>query len=139
PREGRTNDEAVQWIAARVFRGDILIFHFDADFQALVRQENGSHDSLREAPLAPTVAGIFFFEKPVHGPFKSPGEFLSKKQTKFVGIGNLGWSAFFLLFSLPSFPRGRWNFFMSNGANAEFVFCEYCRVERNLVPIRKRP
>ena len=139
PRESWADDETVQRIAARVFGRDIFIFHFYADFQTLVRQENRSHNSLREAPLATAVAGIFFFEKPVHGPFKSPGEFLSEEQTKFIGIWNLGRSAFFLLFFFSSCSRGRWHFFMSNGANAEFVFREECWIERNLVPISKSP
>src|SRR5262249_20620796 len=33
----------------------------------------------------------------------------------------------------------RWNFFVSNGADAKFVFGENRRVQRNLVPISKSP
>src|SRR5439155_15896836 len=39
PCDAWTDDESVHGIAACVFDGEILIFHFYADFQALVRQE----------------------------------------------------------------------------------------------------
>src|SRR4029077_6593352 len=105
PRDGWTEHEAVHGIAAGVFRGDILIFHFYADFQTFVRQENRDHSSLREAPLAPTVAGVLFFEEPVHGPLDVLAEILCQEQTNFVGVGNLGRSA---LFFFSSSGRG-WN------------------------------
>src|SRR5437660_3158888 len=137
PRDCWTDGETVHGIAARVLRRDILIFHFYADFQAFVRQENRHHRSLREAPLAPTVPGVLFFKEPVHGPFDALEEILGKEKTNFVRIGNLGWSAFFLLFF--SFAGRRWNFFVSNSADTEFVFGEHCWVERNLVPISQSP
>ena len=135
PRDGWSDGEAVQGIAACVFDSQIPILHFYADFQAFVRQENRRHRSLREAPLASTIPGVLFFKEPVHCPFDAPEELLSKKQTNFVGIGNLGRTALFLF---SSSGRG-WNFFVSNRAHAEFVFCEDCRIEWNLVPISKGP
>src|SRR5262249_6224426 len=124
-----------QRITARVFRSDILIFHFDANFQAFVRQKNRRHRSLRETPFAPAVASIFFFKEPVHCPFDASEELLGKKQPDFVRVGDLGRTALFFLSS----ARRRWNFFVSNRADTEFVFGENCRVERNLVPISKGP
>ena len=135
PRDCWTDNETVHRIATRVLRCDILVFHFDADFQAFVRQENGNHRSLRETPLPPAVAGILFFKKPVHGPFDALEELLGEKQTNFVRIGNFGRAALFLLSS----SRRRWNFLVSNRAHAEFVFGENRRIERNLVPISKSP
>src|SRR5438552_1415974 len=136
PRDCWTDDKTVHGIAACVFDGEILIFHFYADFQALVGQENGSHDALGEAPFAAAVAGVLFFEEPVHGPLKALAGILGEEQTKFVGIGNLGRSALFLL----SLSRRRWrSFFMTNRADTEFVFCKECWIERNLVPIGKSP
>src|SRR5215831_6209033 len=117
----------MQRIAACIFDGQILIFHFQADFQTLVRQENRSHRSLREAPLAPPIAGIFFFEEPVHRPFDTSEKFLSEKQAYFVGIWNLGRTTLLLLSS----SWGRRHFFMPNGADSEFVFGEDCWIERN--------
>src|SRR5205814_10257329 len=107
PCNGWAEDETVHGIAACVFRGNILIFHFYSDFQTLVRQENWNHRSLREAPLASTVSSILFFKEPVHRPFDAIEEFLSKEQTNFVGIGNPGWAALFLLLFLSSSRRGR--------------------------------
>ena len=66
-------------------------------------------------------------------------EILSEKQTKFVGIGNLGRSALFLLLFFSSFTHRRWNFFVSNRADTEFVFGEKRWIERNFVPISKSP
>src|SRR5262249_30466648 len=109
-------------------------FHFYADFQTFVRQENRHHRSLREPPFAPAVAGVLFFKEPVHRPFDTLEEILSKEQTNLVRIGNLGRPAFFL-----SSSRRWWNFFVSNRADTEFVFGENCRIERNLVPISKGP
>src|SRR5437016_2510731 len=118
PCDAWTDDESVNGIAARVFDGEILIFHFYADFQTLVRQENGSHGALREAPFAAAVAGILLFEEPVHGPLKALAEILGEEQTKFVGIGNLGRSALFFF----SLSRRRWrSFFVSNSSDTEFV------------------
>ena len=122
-------------IAACVFDGEILIFHFYADFQALVRQENGSHGALGEAPFAAAVAGVLFFEEPVHGPFHVLAKILGQQEPKFVGIGDLWRSTFFLLFA----GRRGWTFFVSNSADTEFVFGEECWIERNLVPIGKSP
>src|SRR6266487_5641907 len=136
PRNGRTDDETVHGIAACVFDGEILILHFYADFQTLVGQENGSHGALGEAPFAAAVAGVLFFEEPVHGPLNALAEILGEKQTKFVGIGNFGRPAFFLLFF---FRWRRWTFFVSNSADTEFVFGEECWIERDLVPISKSP
>src|SRR4029453_8301252 len=34
---------------------------------------------------------------------------------------------------------GRWNFFVSNRADTEFILGEKCWIERNLIPIGKRP
>ena len=99
PRDGWADGETVQRIAACIFDGQIPIFHFYADFQTLVRQENRSHGGLRETPFAPAVAGILFFKEPVHGPLDVLAEILSKEQTNFVGIGNLGRTALFLFFS----------------------------------------
>src|SRR5262249_3002228 len=135
PRDCWTEHEAVHGIAACVFRRDILIFHFYADFQAFVRQENRRQCRLRETPFTSAIAGILLFKKPVHGPFDSFEEILREKQTNFVGIGNLGWAAL-LFFSCRC---RRWNFFVSNGADAEFVLREDCWIERDLVPIRKGP
>src|SRR6266566_4392317 len=136
PRNGRTDDETVHGIAACVFDGEILILHFYADFQSLVGQENGSHGALGEAPFAAAVAGVLFFEEPVHGPLNALAEILGEKQTKFVGIGNFGRPVFFLLFF---FRWRRWTFFVSNSADTEFVFGEECWIERDLVPISKSP
>src|SRR6266487_1849053 len=131
-----TDDETVHGIAACLFDGEILILHFYADFQTLVGQENGSHGALGEAPFAAAVAGVLFFEEPVHGPLNALAEILGEKQTKFVGIGNFGRPAFFLLFF---FRWRRWTFFVSNSADTEFVFGEECWIERDLVPISKSP
>src|SRR6266480_4555142 len=136
PRDGWTDDKSVHGIAACVFDGEILIFHFYADFQTLVRQENGSHGALGETPFAAAVAGVLLFEEPVHGPLKALAEILGEEQTKFVGIGNFGRATLFLLF----FSRWRrWTFFVSNRADTQFVFGEECWIERHLVPISKSP
>src|SRR5262249_45488596 len=92
---------------------------------------------LGEAPLATAVAGILFFEEPVHGPLKALEEFLGKEQTNFVRIGNFGRAVLFLFFLSSSWRRR--NFFVSNRADTEFVFGEDCRIERDLVPIGQSP
>jgi hypothetical protein len=129
----------VQRVAASVFNGDILIFHFYADFQTLIRQENRHHRSLREAPFPSAIARIFFFEKPVHGPLDVLSEILSEEQSKFVGIWNFWRTALFFLFFFASFTHRRCNFFVSNGADAEFILGEECRIQGDLIPISKRP
>src|ERR1700730_16866748 len=96
PRDGWPDGETVQRIAACIFDRQIPIFHFYADFQTLVRQENRRHRSLRETPFAATVAGVLFFKEPVHRPFDMLAEILSKEQTNFVSVGKLGWAALFL-------------------------------------------
>src|SRR5437763_3958723 len=101
PREGWAEYVAGHGSAARIFRSDVPILHFYTDFEAFVRQKNRRHSSLREPPLAATIAGVLFFKEPVHGPFDAPEEFLGEEQTNFVGIGNLGRAAFFLLSSSP--------------------------------------
>src|SRR5207249_8147502 len=101
--------------------------------------ENRRQGGLREPPFASTVASILFFKEPVHRPFDAFEEILSKEQTNFVGIGNFVWAALFLLFFLSSSSWRRWNFFVSNGADTEFVFGEQCRIEGNFVPISKSP
>jgi hypothetical protein len=53
-------------------------------------------------------------------------ELLSEKQTNFVGIGNLRRTALFLLLFFSSCSRGRWNFFVSNGADTEFILRKEC-------------
>src|SRR5437870_3423082 len=137
PCHGWTDDKTVQGIATCVFDGEIFIFHFYADFQALVRQKNGSHGALGKAPLAAAVAGVLFFEEPVHGPFHVLAKILGQQQAEFVGIGNFGRATFFFL---SSRSRRRWRcFFVTNRADTEFVFGEECWIERNLVPIRKSP
>src|SRR5262249_8040389 len=136
PSHGWTDDETVHGIAACVFGGDVLIFHFYANLQPFVRQKNRYHRSLREAPLASAVPSILLFEEPVHRPFEAIEELLSKEQTNFVGIGNLGRAALFFFFSSP---RRRRNFFVSNGADTELVFSEECRIERDLIPISQGP
>src|SRR5207253_6922547 len=94
------------------------------------------HGALGEAPLAAAVAGVLFFEEPVHGPFHVLAKILGQQQTKFVGIGNLWRATFFL----SSRSRRRWRcFFVTNHADTEFVFGEECWIERNLVPIGKSP
>src|SRR6266403_957032 len=102
PRDGWADGETVQRIAPCIFDGQIPIFHFYSDFQTLVGQENGSHDALGKTPFAAALA-----------------EILGEEQTKFVGIGNFGWSALFLLFSSRWW---RWTFFVPNSADTEFVF-----------------
>ena len=129
----------MQRIAPCIFDGGILILHFYADFQTLVRQENRSHGGLRETPFPSAIAGILFFEEPVHGPLDVLAEILGEEQTKFVGIGNFGRASLFLLLFFSSFTHRRCNFFMSNRADAEFVFCEKGWIEWNLVPISKSP
>ncbi len=109
PRDGWTDCKAVYGIAARILRRDIPIFHFYSDFRAFVRHENGCQRSLREAPLAPTVAGVLFFKEAVHGPFNALEEILGKEQTDFIGVRDL-WRAALFLFSSS---RRRRNFFMS--------------------------
>src|SRR6266702_7775611 len=52
PSDAWTDEESVHGIPACVFYGEIFIFHFYADFQPFVRQENGSHGALGETPLA---------------------------------------------------------------------------------------
>src|SRR6266568_4995753 len=136
PRDGWTDDKSVHGIAACVFDGEILIFHFYADFQTLVRQENRHHGALREAPFATAVAGILFFEEPVHGPLNALAKILGEEQTKFVGIWNFWRTALFLLFFSS---RRRRSFFVSNPADTEFIFGEECWIERNLIPIGKSP
>src|SRR4029453_2809513 len=136
PCKGWTDHKSVLGIAACVFDGEILILHFQADFQALVRQENGSHDALGEAPFAAAIAGVLFFEEPVHGPLNVLAEILGEEQAKFVGIGNLGRSALFLFFFFLWWWR---SFFVSNSADTEFVFGEERWIERNVVPLSKSP
>ncbi len=79
PCDGWTDDKTVQGIATCVFDGEIFIFHFYADFQTLVRQENGSHGALGEAPFAAAVAGILFFQEPVHRPFHALAKILGEE------------------------------------------------------------
>ena len=59
PRNGWADGETVQRIAARIFDGDVLIFHFYTDFQALVRQKKGSSRP-GENPFASTVSASLF-------------------------------------------------------------------------------
>ena len=106
-------------------------------FRRSLGKRTGSHRGLRETPLAATVAGILFFEEPVHGPLDVLAEILREEQTNFVGIGNF-WAARFFFFLFSS-PWRRWNFFVSNSADTEFVFREESWIERNLVPISKSP
>ena len=65
-------------IAARIFGGDVLILHLQADLQTLIGQQNWSHYGLGKAPFAATVASIFFFEEPVHGPLKATAKLLGE-------------------------------------------------------------
>src|SRR5262249_17861864 len=127
--------ETVHGIAACVLCRDVSVLHFYAKLEPLVRQENWRHRSLRKTPLSATVAGVLFFEEPVHGPLDATKKFLRQKQPNFVGIGNLWRAALFLFAS----AWRRWNFFVSNRADTEFVFGEDCRIERDLVPISQSP
>jgi hypothetical protein len=64
-------------------------------------------------------------------------EILGEEQAKFVGIGNLGRSALFLL--LFFFFWRRRSLFVANGSDTKFVFGEERWIERNLVPLSKSP
>src|ERR1043166_1078534 len=139
PRNRRPDHEAVERIAACLFCGDILVFHLHTDFETLIGQQNWSHDSLGESPFAAAVAGILFFEEPVHGPLNALAEILGEEQTKLVSIGNFGRAPFFFLLLSFFSSWSRWNFFVSNRADTEFVFSEECRIKWNLVPICKSP
>src|ERR1051326_621669 len=136
PRDGWADGETVHGIAACVLRCDIPVFHFYSDLQILVTEQNRRYSSLGKTPFTPPVAGVLFFEEPVHGPFDAFEKILCEKQTQFIRIGNFGRTALFLFFSASR----RWrNFFMSDGADAELILGEQRRIERNLVPISQSP
>ena len=117
--------------APRIFDGEILVFHFDAYFELLVRQQNWHSGALGESPFAAAIAGIFLFEKPIHRPLDVFTEVLRQQETKLICIWYFGRTTFFLFFS-----RRRWRaFFMANGADAKLVLSEQSWVQRNLVPI----
>ncbi len=108
-------------------------------FRRSLGRRIGVISGLRETPFPSAIARIFFFEEPVHGPLDVLAEILGEEQTNFVGVGNFGRAALFLLLFFSSFSHRRRNFFVSNRADAEFVFGEECWIERNLVPISKSP
>src|SRR5438552_263051 len=116
-------------IASRIFDGEILVFHFDAYFQLLARQENWHTGALGESPFPAAVACIFLFEETVHRPFEAFTEVLRQQETKLIRIWYFGRTAFFLFFS----RRRWWSFFVANGADAKLVLGEYRWVQRNLV------
>src|SRR5205085_8763081 len=105
-----SNHKAVLWITARVFDGEILVLHFDADFQLLVRQQNWHAHALSESPFPAAITGILLFEEQIGRPFDAFTEILRQQETKLICIRDFGRSALFLLF----FPWRRWwSFFMA--------------------------
>src|SRR5256886_14085564 len=104
-------------IAPGIFDREILILHFETYLQSFVFQTNRNTGALGEPPFPAAIAGIFFFEEPVHGPFDAIAEILSQQEPKFVSIGDLGRATLFFLFA-----GRRWGpFFMANGPDAEPV------------------
>src|SRR2546430_14777381 len=104
-------------IAPGIFDREILILHFETYLQSFVFQTNRNTSALGEAPFPAAIAGIFFFEEPVHRPFDAIAEILSEQEPKFVSIRYLGRAALFFLFAWR-----RWGpFFMANGPDATLV------------------
>ena len=104
-------------IAPRIFDREILILHFETYLQSFAFQKNRNTGALGEPPFSAAIAGIFFFEEPVHRPFDMLPEILSQQEPKFVSIRYFGRATLLFLFA------GRWwgSFFMSNGPDSEFV------------------
>ena len=107
-------------IAPRIFDGEILVFHFDAYFQLLMRQQNWHRGALGESPFAAAITGIFLFEKQIRGPLNVLTEVLRQEETELICIWYLGRPILFLFFSWR-----RWRaFFMANSADAKLVLGE---------------
>src|SRR5437764_14231540 len=104
-------------VAPCVFDGKILILHFETDLKSFAFQQDRNTSTLGEPPFSAAIAGVFFFEEPVHGPFDAIAEILSEQEPKFVSIGYLGRAALFFLFA-----GRRWGpFFVANGPDAKLV------------------
>ncbi len=69
PCNGRTDNETVERIGARIFVGEITILHFDAGFKTFVLEPDRNYRALGKAPLATAIKTNFLLKKPVHGPF----------------------------------------------------------------------
>src|SRR4029077_3567939 len=116
--KGRPNDKTMHRIASGIFDGEIFILHFHTYFEPFLFQQNREGGALSEPPFPATIAGIFFFEEPVHRPFDMLPEILSQQEPKFVSIGYLGRATLFFFFA----GRRRGPFFVANGPDAKFVF-----------------
>src|SRR2546430_17376195 len=104
-------------IAPGIFDREILILHFETYLQSFVFQTNRNTGALGEPPFPAAIAGIFFFEEPVHRPFDAITEILSEQEPKFVSVRYLRRAALFFLFA----GRRRGPFFMPNGPDAKLI------------------
>ena len=97
--------------APRIFDGEILVFHFDAYLELLVRQQNWHSGALGEPPFPAAISGIFLFEKPIHRPLDVFTEVLRQQETKLICIRYFGRTALFLFFSreaVAGLPHDEW-------------------------------
>src|SRR6266550_7922478 len=104
-------------IASGIFDSEIFILHFHTYFEPFLFQQNRKGVALSEPPFSAAVAGVFFFEEPVHRPFDTLPEILSQQEPKFVGIRYFGRATLLFLFA----GRGRGPFLMANATYSEFV------------------
>src|SRR4030095_12320528 len=105
-------------VAARIFDREILILHLHAYLQPFLVEQNGHGGALSESPFPAAIAGVLFFEEPVHRPFDPFTEILREKETKFVSIRDFGRALFFFLLAF----RRRRAFFVANSADTKLIF-----------------
>jgi hypothetical protein len=136
PCGGRADNKAVIGSSAAFLVAEAAELKLDASFELFVRKKKWSEHTLRDAPFTAAVASDFLFEKGIQRPFKAAEEFLRQEKSQFISVGN-GHGSVEPAGSKLLGGGGR-AFIVQNIADAELVFGKDCRVERNLVPVRKR-
>src|SRR5438477_7718771 len=139
PRDGGPDDHAIRRSLAgfpntRVCKGGEL--HFRADLEPFTGKNNREHNALGEADLAAAIAAGLLFEKEIGGPFDIVAKVLREEQPYFKCIRQ----RFVFIEKSLRFAFLQWRrrtLVMQDVANAEFVFDEDRRVERDFVPIRE--
>src|SRR5205085_12175653 len=116
--------------------GKANVLHFGAHFQAFVGEQDREHEALRKSNLAAAVAADFLFAKNIGSPLHLVAEILGEEQWHFDRVGQRP----MLLEKRAAFAFRRHlrrSFIMEDVADAELVFHEESRVERDCVPIRQ--
>ena len=111
---GWSNDKTMHRIAPRIFDGEILVFHFDAYLQLLVRQQNRIV-ALWANPHSAAIP-VFSFSKPIHRPLTRSPKSLRQQKTKLICIRTLGGPLSPLLLR-----EAVGAFLMTNGADAKLT------------------